>query len=75
MEIWLDALDKTGHFAVDATFSTKDDSDIRLTDGLLYRDGVMIGGHVHIDSEEAQTKARSLAEASNGFYLPSRIGR
>ena len=69
MEIWLDALDKTGHFAVDATFSKKDGSDIRLTDGLLYRDGVMIGGHVHIDSEEAQTKARSLAGSVEWILL------
>ena len=43
MEIWLDVLDERGHIAVDATFSKKDGSDIRLTDGLLYRDGVMIG--------------------------------
>ena len=61
MEVWLDSSKKSGHQGVDALFSRQDGEGIYSKDGVLYRQGEMIGGHVHINSETAQTKARSLA--------------
>ncbi len=69
MEVWLNAPVSKGHEGVDALYSVQSGSDIYSEDGLLYRNGTLIGGHVHIDSAEAQTKARSLAGSVEWILL------
>ena len=61
MEVWLDAPRNSVHHGVDRFFSVNEKNDIFSKDGVLYRNDVAIGGHVHIDSDAAQSKARSLA--------------
>ncbi len=61
MEVWLNASNNDGHEGVDALFSEQQGNGIWIEDGVLFREDSMIGGHVHIDSESAQTQARSLA--------------
>ena len=69
MEVWLETLGGSGHDGVDAIFAKDDTSGIYVNDGILYRNGSMIGGHVHIHSEETQTKARSLAGSVEWILL------
>ena len=69
MEVWLNAPVSKGHEGVDAFYSVESGSDIHSEDGLLYRNGAVIGGHVHIDSAEAQAKARSLAGSVEWILL------
>jgi len=69
MEVWLNAPVSKGHEDVDAFYSLQSGPGIFSEDGLLYRDGSVIGGHVHIDSAEAQAKARSLAGSVEWILL------
>ena len=69
MEVWLNAPVSKDHEGVDAFYSVESGSDIHSEDGLLYRNGAVIGGHVHIDSAEAQAKARSLAGSVEWILL------
>ena len=69
MEVWLDTLGGSGHDGVDAIFAKDGTSGIYVNDGILYQDGSMIGGHVHIHSEETQAKARSLAGSVEWILL------
>ena len=69
MEVWLNAPDSKGHEGVDAFYSVQSGPGIFSEDGLLYRNGALIGGHVHIDSAEAQAKARSLAGSVEWILL------
>lgn len=69
MEIWLNAPVSKGHEGVDAFYSVQNGSEIFSNDGVLYRNGAVIGGHVHIDSAEAQAKARSLAGSVEWILL------
>ena len=69
MEVWLNAPVSKGHEGVDALYSVQSGPDIYTDDGLLYRNGAIIGGHVHIDSAEAQAKARSLAGSVEWILL------
>ena len=69
MEVWLNAPDSKGHEGVDAFYSVQSGPGIFSEDGLLYRNGTLIGGHVHIDSAEAQAKARSLAGSVEWILL------
>lgn len=69
MEVWLHAPVSEGREGVDAFYSAESGSDIHSEDGLLYRNGAVIGGHVHIDSAEAQAKARSLAGSVEWILL------
>ena len=69
MEVWLETLGGSGHDGVDAIFSEDDTNGIYTLDGILYKNGTMIGGHVHIHSEETQTKARSLAGSVEWILL------
>ena len=69
MEVWLYAPGNTVHEGIDASFSEHEGHDIWSNDGVLYRNGVMIGGHVHIDSEASQMKARSLAGSVEWILL------
>ena len=60
MEVWLDSSKKSGHQGVERFFRGKTVKIFtRKTESCTVKE--MIGGHVHIDSETAQTKARSLA--------------
>ena len=61
MEVWLESAETVSLEGIDALFVHDGQTGISTKDGVLYRDGVPIGGHIHIDSEEAQSKARSLA--------------
>ena len=61
MEVWLESAETVSLEGIDALFVHDGQTGISTKDGVLYRDGVQIGGHIHIDSEEAQSKARSLA--------------
>ena len=69
MEVWLNAPVSMGQGGVDAFYSEQSGLDIYSDDGLLYRNGAVIGGHVHIDSAEAQAKARSLAGSVEWILL------
>ena len=69
MEVWLKMLGDYNHDGVDDLFSEGDYKGISATNGVLYRNGEMIGGHVHIDSEDAQIKARSLAGSVEWILL------
>ena len=69
MEVWLTAPVSSEHEGVDALYSAHTGFDIYSEDGLLYRNGAIIGGHVHIDSAEAQAKARSLAGSVEWILL------
>ena len=69
MEVWLNAPVSKGHEGVDAFYSVQNGSEIFSDDGVLYRNGAVIGGHVHIDSAEAQAKARSLAGSVEWILL------
>ena len=69
MEVWLNAPVSKGHEGVDAFYSVQSGPGIFSEDGLLYRNGALIGGHVHIDSAEAQAKARSLAGSVEWILL------
>ena len=69
MEVWLNAPVSKGHEGVDAFFSVQSGPGIYSEDGLLYRNGALIGGHIHIDSAEAQAKARSLAGSVEWILL------
>ena len=73
MEVWLNAPLSERQEGVDAFYSVESGPDIYSNDGLLYRNGAVIGGHVHIDSAEAQAQARSLAEALNGSSYNRRL--
>ena len=61
MEVWLESAEAVSLEGIDALFVHDGQTGISSKDGILYRDNVPIGGHIHIDSEEAQSKARSLA--------------
>ena len=61
MEVWLESAEAVSPEGIDALFVHDGKKGISSKDGILHRDGVPIGGHIHIDSEEAQSKARSLA--------------
>ena len=61
MEVWLESAETVSLEGIDALFVQDGQTGISSKDGILYRDNVPIGGHIHIDSEEAQSKARSLA--------------
>ena len=69
MEVWLNAPVSKGHEGVDAFYSVQSGPGIFSEDGLLYRNGSLIGAHVHIDSAEAQAKARSLAGSVEWILL------
>ena len=69
MEVWLNAPVSEGHEGVDRLYSGQRGPDIYSEDGLLYRNHTLIGGHVHIDSAEAQVKARSLAGSVEWILL------
>ncbi|MEC7484564.1 MAG: 3-dehydroquinate synthase II [Candidatus Thermoplasmatota archaeon] len=69
MEVWLTAPVSNEHEGVDAFYSVESGLEIYSEDGLLYRNGAIIGGHVHIDSAEAQAKARSLAGSVEWILL------
>lgn len=69
MEVWLNAPVSKGHEGVDGLYSGQRGPDIYSEDGLLYRNHILIGGHVHIDSAEAQAKARSLAGSVEWILL------
>ena len=69
MEVWLTAPVSNEYEGVDAFYSVHTGFDIYSEDGLLYRNGAIIGGHVHIDSAEAQAKARSLAGSVEWILL------
>ena len=61
MEVWLESAKTVASDGIDALYVHDDQTGIWVKDGVLYRDGVQIGGHIHVDSEEAQSEARSLA--------------
>jgi len=61
MEVWLESAKTVASDGIDALYVHDGQTGIRVKDGVLYRDGVQIGGHIHVDSEEAQSEARSLA--------------
>ena len=69
MEVWLESSQKIGNKGIDAVFSLDAENGISVRDGCLYRDGVQIGGHIHIDSESAQSQARSLAGSVEWILL------
>ena len=69
MEVWLNAPASKENQGVDASYSEQRESDIYSDDGVLYRNGAVIGGHVHIDSAEAQAQARSLAGSVEWILL------
>ena len=69
MEVWLNAPTDVGHEGIDALYSNKTNAELSSKDGLLYRNGTLIGGHVHIDSEDAQSDARSLAGSVEWILL------
>lgn len=69
MEVWLNAPLSERQEGVDAFYSVESGPDIYSKDGLLYRNGAVIGGHVHIDSAEAQAQARSLAGSVEWILL------
>ena len=69
MEVWLNAPLSERQEGVDAIYSVESGPDIYSNDGLLYRNGAVIGGHVHIDSAEAQAQARSLAGSVEWILL------
>jgi 3-dehydroquinate synthase II len=69
MEVWLNAPTDLGQEGIDALFSNETDRGLSSKDGQLYRGGTLIGGHVHIDSEDAQSEARSLAGSVEWILL------
>lgn len=69
MEVWLNAPASKAHQGIDAFYSEQIESDIYSDDGVLYRNGAVIGGHVHIDSAETQAQARSLAGSVEWILL------
>ena len=69
MEVWLNAPASEGQEGVDAFYSEQNGLDIYCEKGILYRNGAAIGGHVHIDSSEAQAQARSLAGSVEWILL------
>ena len=69
MEVWLDAPTDLGHEGIDAFYTRQNSHHISSEDGLLYRNGATIGGHVHIVSEASQAEARSLAGSVEWILL------
>ena len=69
MEVWLDAPTDSGHEGIDALYTRQNSHHISSEDGLLYRNGVAIGGHIHINSEASQAEARSLAGSVEWILL------
>tara|TARA_B100001758_G_scaffold91997_1_gene78578 strand:- start:198 stop:1199 length:1002 start_codon:yes stop_codon:yes gene_type:complete len=70
MEVWLKSDSTSINNDVDFYVSTEhSESSISIQDGFLYKKNSKIGAHVHIDSEERQEYARSLAGTVEWIYL------
>ena len=70
MEVWLNSNSTPSHDGVDFHFTEKDsETSIFTKEGFLYKGNSKIGAHVHINSEERQQYARSLAGTVDWIYL------
>ena len=70
MEVWLYSNSTSSHDDVDFYFAKEDsETSIFAKEGFLYRGNSKIGAHVHINSEERQEYARSLAGTVEWVYL------
>ena len=70
MEVWLNSNSTPSHDGVDFHFTEKDSEiSIFTKEGFLYKGNTKIGAHVHINSEERQQYARSLAGTVDWIYL------
>ena len=70
MEVWLNSNSGSSHEDVDFYFSQEgSETSIFTKEGFLYKGHSKIGAHVHIDSEERQQYARSLAGTVEWIYL------
>ncbi len=70
MEVWLNSNSTPSHDGVDFHFTEKDsEASIFTKEGFLYKGNSQIGAHVHINSDERQQYARSLAGTVDWIYL------
>ncbi len=70
MEVWLNSNSASPQEDVDFYFTIEpSETSISTKEGFLYRGNSKIGAHVHINSEERQEYARSLAGTVEWIYL------
>ena len=70
MEVWLNSNPASSHDDIDFYFTAeRSETSISIEDGYLYRGNSKIGVHVHINTEERQQYARSLAGTVEWIYL------
>ena len=70
MEVWLNSNPAFSHDDIDFYFTAeRSETSISIEGGYLYRGNSQIGAHVHINSEERQQYARSLAGTVEWIYL------
>ena len=70
MEVWLKSNSPLMNDGVDFCFSAEpSESTISINEEFLYKGNSKIGAHVHIDSEERQQHARSLAGTVEWIFL------
>lgn len=70
MQVWLTSNSASSNNDVDFYFTSEQSQDsISSRDGYLFKGNSKIGAHVHIDSEERQHYARSLAGTVEWIYL------
>ncbi|MCH1443249.1 MAG: 3-dehydroquinate synthase II, partial [Candidatus Poseidoniaceae archaeon] len=70
MEVWLNSNSRSSDEDVDFYFNQEgSETSIFTKEGFLYKGHSMIGAHVHIDSDERQQYARSLAGTVEWIYL------
>jgi len=70
MEVWLNSNPAFSHDDIDFYFTAeRSETSISIEGGYLYRGKSKIGAHVHINSEERQQYARSLAGTVEWIYL------
>ena len=70
MEVWLNSNPESSHDDIDFYFTAeRSETSISIEEGFLYRGNSKIGAHVHINSEERQQYARSLAGTVEWIYL------
>ena len=70
MEVWLNSNPASSHDDIDFYFTAeRSETSISIEDGYLYRGNSKIGAHVHINTEERQQYARSLAGTVEWIYL------
>ena len=70
MEVWLKSNSSSMTDGVDFIISSEQsESTISIQNEFLYKGNSKIGAHVHIDSEERQQHARSLAGTVEWIFL------